>query len=95
MQAALDAFETTPHVLQKFHHGNRYGTRYYDFAQDTVRKMHGRVRMSPYYFVVDDKATLAGILVTIVPADKKLIHGMVDAVMVPAAISEDGVELAL
>ena len=60
-----------------------------------MRRMHGRVRMSPYYFVVDDKATLAGILVTIVPADKKLIHGMVDAVMVPAAISEDGVELAL
>ena len=95
VQSALDEFSTTPHVLQKFHHGNRYGTRYYDFAQDTVRKMHGRVRLSPYYFVVDDEARLAGILVTIVPADKKLIHGMVDAVMVPAAISEDGVDIDL
>ena len=80
---------------KSFHHGNRYGTRYYDFAQDTVRRMHGRVRMSPYYFVVNDETQLAGILVTVVPADKKLIHGMVDAVMVPAAISEDGVDLDL
>lgn len=93
--AALEAFENTPHVLQRFHHGNRYGTRYYDFAQDTVRKMHGRVRLSPYYFVAEGETTLAGILVTIVPADKKLIHGMVDAVMVPAAISDSGVDLAL
>lgn len=95
VQSALDAFATTPHVLQRFHHGNRYGTRYYDFAQDSVRTMHGRVRLSPYYFVANDEAQLAGILVTIVPADKKLIHGMVDAVMVPAAISEDGVSLEL
>lgn len=95
VRSALDAFATTPHVLQKFHHGNRYGTRYYDFAQDSVRKMHGRVRLSPYYFVADDKTTLAGILVTIVPADKKLIHGMVDAVMVPAAVSDSGVDLDL
>lgn len=95
VESALEAFTSTPHVLQRFHHGNRYGTRYYDFAQDTVRKMHGRVRLSPYYFVADDKTTLAGILVTIVPADKKLIHGMVDAVMVPAAISDDGVDLDL
>ena len=95
VQTALDAFETTPHVLQKFHHGNRYGTRYYDFAQDSVRKMNGRVRLSPYYFVANDETTLAGILVTVVPADKKLIHGMVDAVMVPAAVSESGVSLDL
>ena len=95
VQTALDAFPTTPHVLQKFHHGKRYGTRHYDFAQDTVRKMHGRVRLSPYYFVVNNEAQLAGILVTIVPADKKLIHGMVDAVMVPAAVSDNGVELEL
>ena len=93
VQAALDAFTTTPHVLQKFHHGKRFGTRYYDFGQDAVRKMNGRVRLSPYYFVVNDETQLAGILVTIVPADKKLIHGMVDAVMVPAAISDNGVNL--
>lgn len=93
VQGALNAFSTTPHVLQKFHHGKRYGTRYYDFAQDAVRKMNGRVRLSPYYFVVNDRTQLAGILVTVVPADKKLIHGMVDAVMVPAAIGDNGADL--
>ena len=95
VQSALDAFTTTPHVLQKFHHGKRYATRYYDFGRDAVRKMNGRVRFSPYYFVENDETRLAGVLVTIVPADKKLIHGMVDAVMVPAAISDDGVDLDL
>lgn len=95
VQSALDAFSKTPHVLQRFHHGNRYGTRYYDFTRDTVRKMNGRVRLSPYFFVIDGATRLAGILVTIVPADKKLIHGMVDAVMVPAAVSDNGVELDL
>lgn len=93
VESALAAFAKTPHVLQRFHHGKRYGTRYYDFAQDAVRKMNGRVRLSPYYFVANDKTQLAGILVTVVPADKKLIHGMVDAVMVPAAMSDDGVDL--
>ena len=93
VQSALAAFTTTPHVLQKFHHGRRYGARYYDFARDAVRKMNGRVRMSPYYFVTGEETTLAGILVTIVPADKKLIHGMTDAVMAPAGISQDGVHL--
>ncbi len=95
VEAALEAFTSTPHVLQKFHHGKRYGVRYYDFAQDAVRKMNGRVRMSPYYFVTGEEATLAGILVTIVPADKKLIHGMMDAVMTPAGVSADGVHLEI
>ncbi len=95
VQTALAAFAQTPHVLQKFHHGKRYATRYYDFERDTVRRMNGRVRFSPYYFVVNDETRLGGVLVTIVPADKKLIHGMVDAVMVPAAVSDDGIELDL
>jgi len=32
---------------------------------------------------------LAGILATICPADKKIIHGMKDAIMAPCAIARD------
>lgn len=50
--------------------------------------MRGRVRLSPYYFVQDKKAHLGGVLATLCSPEKKLIHGMVDAVMVPCAISD-------
>ena len=53
--------------------------------------MSGRARLSPYYFVSDGQAKLAGILATVCPLDKKLIHGMRDAIMVPCSVQvEDG-----
>ncbi len=51
--------------------------------------MDGRVRLTPYYFVAGDAVTLGGILATVAPADKRLIHGMSDAIMAPCAIAED------
>jgi hypothetical protein len=45
--------------------------------------MRGRVRLCPYYFVEKGKANLSGALATIVPADKKLLHGMRDAILTP------------
>jgi hypothetical protein len=45
--------------------------------------MKGRARLSPYFFVNDGKAALGGMLATACPADKKILHGMSDAVMVP------------
>jgi hypothetical protein len=91
VDTALASFSTTPYILQRFHQSRLQPVRYFDFARETVRQMEGRVRLSPYYFVQKEEAKLAGILATIVPSDKKLIHGMTDAVMVPAAIAEDGV----
>ena len=49
--------------------------------------MRGRVRLCPYYFVTGGDTKLGGILATIVPADKKLIHGMRDSILVPVAAS--------
>ena len=46
------------------------------------RTYDGRVRLCPYYFVTgNDAVRLGGVLATIAPADKRLIHGMTDAVM--------------
>jgi hypothetical protein len=48
------------------------------------------VRLCPYYFVSGDwgrpQAKLGGVLATICPADKKIIHGMRDAIMAPCAV---------
>jgi len=51
-----------------------------------IETMRGRVRLCPYYFVIEDKAELRGALATVCPADKKLLHGMKDAIMVPTAV---------
>jgi hypothetical protein len=48
--------------------------------------MKGRVRLCPYFFVEQDKVKLRGALATIVPADKKLLHGMSDAILVPTKV---------
>ena len=84
---ALNAFETSPHILQPFHKGKRVRVQYYDFEAKEIRSMNGRARLTPYYFVIDKKPKLAGIQATVCPADKKVLHGMVDAVVIPCAVS--------
>ena len=86
----LGMFYKTPHILQRFHKGKRVKTSYYDRKNDDIAILDGRVRLCPYYFVVGDGVRLGGILATIAPADKRLIHGMSDAVMSPCAVREGG-----
>lgn len=50
--------------------------------------MRGRLRLCPYYFVKGDKSELGGILATFCPADKKIIHGMRDAALLPVKAVE-------
>ena len=92
LQTALQSFTTTPHVLQKFHKGARLPARYYDFESDEIKSMHGRVLLRPYYYALGghtaEDVTLAGVHCLVCPADKKILHGMIDAVLVPAAVRE-------
>jgi len=53
-----------------------------------LKTMKGRVRLCPYYFVEDDCVKLRGVLATIAPADKKFLHGMSEAILVPSRIVE-------
>ena len=85
---ALASFQTTPHILQEFHKGRQFELSYYNEQAQDIMLMAGRARLSPYYFVIDGKAELAGILATVCPPDKKLIHGMKDAIMVPCALAQ-------
>lgn len=86
IEAALASFPSTPYVLQVFHKGRLFESSYCDAPAGEAVSMSGRVRLSPYYFVIGDKVELAGILATICPADKKVLHGMVDAIMAPCAV---------
>jgi len=83
---ALKAFTESPHVMQEFHNGATFSATYYDFETDKVETFKGRVRLQPYYFVMNDEPVLSGVQATVCPADKKVLHGMVDAVIVPGGI---------
>lgn len=87
LEKALGEFETHPHILQKFHPGRLVEQEWLD--GETLRTMRGRVRLCPYFFVGEKKTHCGGALATICPDDKKLLHGMSDAVLVPVAVMED------
>jgi hypothetical protein len=82
IETALASYDRTPWILQRFHKGKLVRQTYLDRETDEIREYDGRVRLCPYYFVTgEDSVRLGGVLATIAPADKRLIHGMNDAVM--------------
>ena len=86
LREALEGFERHPYILQRFHKGRLVEQPYFQPPEDQLVTMEGRVRLCPYYFVLDGKAELRGALATICPADKKLLHGMRDAILAPTAV---------
>lgn len=75
-----------PHILQEYQHSEPVLARYYDFANQEMSSFVGKVRLCPYYFLIQEQTVLSGALSTIVPVSKPVIHGMTEAVMVPTAI---------
>jgi hypothetical protein len=90
VDAALDGFDLSPCVLQRYHKPKVVESSWFDFSSDRVAPMPGRVRLCPYYFVIGEgdagRAHLGGVLATICPADKKIIHGMRDAILAPCSV---------
>ena len=82
----LQSFPEQTSVLQKFYKGKRVPVSYLDHSSGQLKTMQSRVRLTPYYFVINETTHLAGILATLCPQDKKKIHGMREAVMMPCAI---------
>ena len=84
---ALSDFPQSPHVLQRYHKPRTVPAQWFDFSRGELIAMPGRVRLCPYYFVHGEgeaaRPHLGGVLATICPADKKIIHGMPDAVLAP------------
>jgi hypothetical protein len=84
IENALATFDSSPTIMQRFHKGRLVEHRYRDPDSSELKTMKGRVRLCPYYFVEQDKVKLRGVLATIVPADKKFLHGMRDAILAPS-----------
>jgi len=84
---ALAGFGRSPYLLQRYHKPKIVEASYFDFEARRMVAMPGRVRLCPYYFVSGEgdaaRAKLGGVLATICPADKKIIHGMQDAILAP------------
>jgi len=89
LQRALGEFGTHPHILQQFHQGRLVEHDYLDETTGELRRMRGRVRLCPYYFVGEKATSCGGALATICLDDKKLLHGMTDAILTPAAVGTD------
>lgn len=78
-----------PWMLQEFREGRLI--EHPVFRDDgSVEILRGRARICPYYFTdpATGETSLAGCLATLVPADKKKIHGMRDGVLLPCVEEE-------
>jgi hypothetical protein len=86
---AIRHFHESPCVLQRYHRPGLVEAQWFDFERAQVVPMQGRARLCPYYFVAGDgdaaRAQLGGVLATICPADKKIIHGMSEAIFAPCS----------
>ncbi len=84
LAAALGMSGVTPHILQEYRKPCRLAHRVFD-ENGVLRQEDGRLRLCPFYFVESNAVELGGALATFCPADKKIIHGMRDAAMLPCA----------
>lgn len=89
IEVAIEDSPRNPHILQDYKKPRRAKHRVYD-REHQVREVDGRLRLCPYYFVTGGKAVLSGALATFCPPDKKIIHGMQDAALVPGRIVSNG-----
>ena len=84
IEEAIAMSDTSLHILQNYEKPKRLCHRVYN-SDGILYDMEGRVRLCPYYFVdhQNKSALLHGVLATLCPADKKIIHGMKDAALLP------------
>lgn len=86
LRKAVDSFARTPHVLQEFRNGRQFDGEFYDPTTESIRTVRCRVRLCPYYFVVGSEVRLASVMATMCPLEKKKIHGMPEAIIVPCTV---------
>jgi hypothetical protein len=85
IQQAISMADTSLHIVQNYEKPKRVWHSVYHPDGSGTYSMEGRVRLCPYYFVNEKAQTaeLHGVLATLCPADKKIIHGMKDAALLP------------
>ncbi len=92
LQEACARSDRNPYILQEYRKPKRLRHSLYwpreEEEEPAVKEVEGRLRLCPYYFVSNNTVRLSGILATFCPADKKIIHGMRDAAMLPCRQGE-------
>jgi hypothetical protein len=89
IQQAVAMADSSLHILQVYEKPCRL--RHPVYRHDgSIYQMEGRLRLCPYYFVneAQQRAYLNGALATLCPADKKIIHGMKDAALLPCVVAD-------
>ena len=101
VERAIKLAPTNLHILQAYKKPRRVEHRVYQTpaakgvpsgssteasAKVEASVKEGRLRLCPYYFLVDGRAQLSGALATFCPPDKKIIHGMQDAALLPCRV---------
>jgi hypothetical protein len=85
VEIALKDAPANLHILQEYKKPRRVKHPVFDREQQ-IREVDGRLRLCPYYFNLGGKPVLSGALATFCPPDKKIIHGMQDAALLPCRI---------
>ena len=83
LEDAIDSSKTHFYIIQEFKKPKRISHPIYDTEFNAIERLN-RIRLCPYYSVFEQKPHLSGVLATACPSDKKIIHGMKDAAMLPA-----------
>lgn len=90
VERAIELAPGNLHVLQAYKKPRRLEHPVYDRpaegATPAAGVKAGRLRLCPYYFVVGGQPVLSGALATFCPPDKKIIHGMQDAALLPSRV---------
>jgi len=87
IEIAMTDAPTNLHILQEYRKPRRVQHPLYASQEPhPIQDAFGRLRLCPYYFFVDGKPRLSGALATFCPPDKKIIHGMQDAALLPCRV---------
>ena len=90
IEQALRLTPTNLHLLQEYRKPRRIEHPVFEPREGglpvsaTIKE--GRLRLCPYFFVVGGQTRLSGALATFCPPDKKIIHGMQDAALLPSRV---------
>jgi hypothetical protein len=95
VERAIALATTNLHVLQAYRKPRRLEHPLYDVPaavgeNPAARGQPGRLRLCPYYFLIEGRPRLSGALATFCPPDKKIIHGMQDAALLPCRVTVPG-----
>ncbi|MDR1497389.1 MAG: hypothetical protein LBS59_03090 [Puniceicoccales bacterium] len=90
IEDATDPENETFYVMQDYHKPKRITHPIYQDNGSTA-PFEGRARICPYYFAPSNPhapVQLGAVLATLCPADKKIIHGMKDAILAPCTLTD-------